>query len=220
MHLLNASLSVSTALIEWETRGIEYPPQLEEAWREQTFAIEECRTLSRIAAPQTQVNAGERQAQELPINGNGVTQATAERQQAGYKSAGAASSIESAGFSICSAHQTPQPDCPRCNVKIAAPQNTGGVDSENAGRPAAGVAPSTESAVRYERVPSLDKRIARGDDYAGDAYVRWLAVGHHPNEIAGAGSGGRHQSAPGSHEPPAAGHCQPPATTKGASDDR
>lgn len=35
-------------------------------------------------------------------------------------------------------------------------------------------------AVRYERVPQLDKRIANGDDFAGDAWVRWVAVGHTP----------------------------------------
>lgn len=35
--------------------------------------------------------------------------------------------------------------------------------------------------VRYERRPELDKRIANGDDFAGDAYVRWVAVGHRPD---------------------------------------
>lgn len=33
----------------------------------------------------------------------------------------------------------------------------------------------------YERAPTLDKRIARGDDFAGDAWVRWVAVGHRPD---------------------------------------
>lgn len=36
--------------------------------------------------------------------------------------------------------------------------------------------------VCYERAPSLDKRISRGDDFAGDAWVRWVAVGHRPDD--------------------------------------
>lgn len=35
--------------------------------------------------------------------------------------------------------------------------------------------------VLYYRVPSLDKRIAKGDDFAGDAWVRYTAVGHKPD---------------------------------------
>lgn len=35
--------------------------------------------------------------------------------------------------------------------------------------------------VFYYRVPALDKRIARGDDFAGDAWVRYTAVGHQPD---------------------------------------
>lgn len=35
--------------------------------------------------------------------------------------------------------------------------------------------------VLYYRVPSLDKRIARGDDFAGDAWVRFTTVGHQPD---------------------------------------
>ena len=50
------------------------------------------------------------------------------------------------------------------------------------GQPAA---PTQEAArVKYERMPEYDKRISKGDDYAGDAYMRWVAVGHHPNESA------------------------------------
>jgi len=40
----------------------------------------------------------------------------------------------------------------------------------------------TKGNVHYERRPELDKRIANGDDFAGDAYVRWVAVGHTPND--------------------------------------
>lgn len=35
--------------------------------------------------------------------------------------------------------------------------------------------------VFYYRAPSLDKRIARGDDFAGDAWVRYTGVGHQPD---------------------------------------
>jgi len=38
-------------------------------------------------------------------------------------------------------------------------------------------------AILYERAPALDKRIARGDDFAGDAWVRWVAVGHRPDPL-------------------------------------
>lgn len=34
----------------------------------------------------------------------------------------------------------------------------------------------------YQRAPQLDKRIKNGDDFAGDAYVRWVAVGHTPDD--------------------------------------
>jgi hypothetical protein len=37
--------------------------------------------------------------------------------------------------------------------------------------------------ILYERAPALDKRIARGDDFAGDAWVRWVAVGHRPDPL-------------------------------------
>jgi len=30
----------------------------------------------------------------------------------------------------------------------------------------------------------MDKRISRGDDFAGDAWVRWVAVGHKPDAQA------------------------------------
>ena len=42
--------------------------------------------------------------------------------------------------------------------------------------------PATVAAdgVLYERRKELDKRIAHGDDFAGDAWVRWVAVGHVP----------------------------------------
>ena len=52
--------------------------------------------------------------------------------------------------------------------------------------PARSTAPLSETgAIRYERRPELDKRIARGDDFAGDAWVRWTAVGHSPNGNSG-----------------------------------
>lgn len=38
--------------------------------------------------------------------------------------------------------------------------------------------------VKYERRPELDKRIAHGDDYAGDAWVRWVVPGHTPEDAA------------------------------------
>lgn len=37
--------------------------------------------------------------------------------------------------------------------------------------------------IKYERVKALDKRIAYGDDYAGDAWVRWTAVGQTPEDV-------------------------------------
>lgn len=40
---------------------------------------------------------------------------------------------------------------------------------------------------RYERRPELDRRIGHGDDYAGDAWVRWVVVGQDPNQGAGNG---------------------------------
>lgn len=47
--------------------------------------------------------------------------------------------------------------------------------------PYADVVPQPASAtIHYERRPELDKRLAHGDDYAGDAWVRWTAVGHSP----------------------------------------
>ena len=36
--------------------------------------------------------------------------------------------------------------------------------------------------IHYQRAPEYDKRIARGDDYAGDAFVRWVAVGQEPDD--------------------------------------
>lgn len=39
--------------------------------------------------------------------------------------------------------------------------------------------------VRYERAPALDRRIAHGDDFSGDAWVRWTAVGQRPNAASG-----------------------------------
>lgn len=38
-------------------------------------------------------------------------------------------------------------------------------------------------AVHYERVPALDRRISKGDDFAGDAWVRWTAVGRTPEHV-------------------------------------
>ena len=42
--------------------------------------------------------------------------------------------------------------------------------------------------VRYDRDPAHDRRIRRGDDFAGDAWrdretddIRYVAVGHDPN---------------------------------------
>jgi hypothetical protein len=48
---------------------------------------------------------------------------------------------------------------------------------------------SERGAIRYERRPELDKRIANGDDFAGDAWVRWTAVGHSPNGNSREGGG-------------------------------
>ena len=36
--------------------------------------------------------------------------------------------------------------------------------------------------IHYQRAPEYDKRIANGDDYAGDAFVRWVAVGQEPDD--------------------------------------
>lgn len=38
-----------------------------------------------------------------------------------------------------------------------------------------------QQTVHYERAPALDRRIDHGDDFAGDAWVRWVAVGHSPD---------------------------------------
>lgn len=40
----------------------------------------------------------------------------------------------------------------------------------------------TQRCIRYERAPALDRRIAHGDDYAGDAWVRWTVPGHVPED--------------------------------------
>ena len=48
----------------------------------------------------------------------------------------------------------------------------------------AALSSSPAEAIKYERVPSLDKRILKGDDFAGDAWVRWVAVGHTPGSSA------------------------------------
>ncbi len=53
-------------------------------------------------------------------------------------------------------------------------------DSHAAEQELAGIKTRAES-VEYERRPELDKRIANGDDYAGDAFVRWVAVGCSPS---------------------------------------
>ncbi len=42
--------------------------------------------------------------------------------------------------------------------------------------------PSTEPKIKYERAPELDCRIANGDDFAGDAWVRYTAVGQRPED--------------------------------------
>ena len=34
----------------------------------------------------------------------------------------------------------------------------------------------------YQRAPEYDRRIGNGDDYAGDAFVSWCAVGHEPSD--------------------------------------
>ena len=36
--------------------------------------------------------------------------------------------------------------------------------------------------IHYERVPSLDRRQGRGDDFSGNAWVRWVAVGQLPQD--------------------------------------
>ena len=36
--------------------------------------------------------------------------------------------------------------------------------------------------VYYYRVPTMDKRFSRGDDFSGDAWVRYTAVGHRPDD--------------------------------------
>lgn len=45
-------------------------------------------------------------------------------------------------------------------------------------------APSEKRSIQYERRPELDKRIANGDDFAGDAYVRWVVPGQQPEDMA------------------------------------
>ena len=36
--------------------------------------------------------------------------------------------------------------------------------------------------IKWQRVAHLDKRIGHGDDFAGDAFVRWVAVGQQPDD--------------------------------------
>ena len=43
---------------------------------------------------------------------------------------------------------------------------------------------SETKAIKYERRPELDRRIANGDDFAGDAWVRWVVPGHKPEDAA------------------------------------
>lgn len=43
-------------------------------------------------------------------------------------------------------------------------------------------AQSATKTIRYQRAPEYDRRNAHGDDYAGDAYVRWVTVGHKPDD--------------------------------------
>lgn len=43
---------------------------------------------------------------------------------------------------------------------------------------------SDRRAIKYERAPELDMRIRDGDDFAGDAWVRYTAVGHRPEDAA------------------------------------
>lgn len=45
-------------------------------------------------------------------------------------------------------------------------------------------ATDSKRCIKYERRPELDKRIANGDDYAGDAWVRWVVPGHTPEDAA------------------------------------
>ena len=57
-------------------------------------------------------------------------------------------------------------------------------------------APSTSANVpRWSRAPEHERRIGRGDDFAGDAWrhartghLRWVAVGRDPNAAAEDGS--------------------------------
>ncbi len=44
--------------------------------------------------------------------------------------------------------------------------------------------PSEKKTIFYRRCSGLDKRIAHGDDYAGDAWVRWTAVGQKPEDAS------------------------------------
>ena len=46
---------------------------------------------------------------------------------------------------------------------------------------------SEREAINYERRPELDKRIANGDDFAGDAWVRWVVPGRIPQQQTPAG---------------------------------
>ena len=48
---------------------------------------------------------------------------------------------------------------------------------------AASTQSETKRTVKYVRMPIYDKRIGNGDDYAGDAWVRWTAVGQIPEDL-------------------------------------
>ena len=50
-------------------------------------------------------------------------------------------------------------------------------------RDAENTASETKRTVKYVRMPIYDKRIGNGDDYAGDAWVRWTAVGQIPEDL-------------------------------------
>ena len=36
--------------------------------------------------------------------------------------------------------------------------------------------------INYQRAPEYDRRIGNGDDFAGDAFIRWVAVGQEPHD--------------------------------------
>lgn len=102
---------------------------------------------------------------------------------------------------------------------VSIPYENTSADAAEQLRALAASQPSAQdrSAVHYERFSAMDKRISRGDDFAGDAWVRWVAVGQNPNNAGGQVSPKEQVEGKGATIPPSASPApdsgQTPATS-------